>query len=256
MKKHLLGLGLMHAIAITFAAPVQAQDAAGGPSGTTAADDSADEQMKRLDTVVVQGEIAYRPNQPLQVDIQDLGFAALGPTLTRCHDAALGCAGSAQLGNIGIGYAEDGTAMNYGSSDFTDADGANPYPDIINVGIRSSYVASYYAAPIMVGHGHGLIVNTSGSGAVHYVYGPGYGAHKAGVDKLAADMAVDFEGTGVTTLSVWMGALLTDRLKMVIASDPEKYGYLKDRVETPEFTGHIIWALYNDPELAALSGRT
>jgi NAD(P)-dependent dehydrogenase (short-subunit alcohol dehydrogenase family) len=128
--------------------------------------------------------------------------------------------------------------------------------DIINVGIRSSYVASYYAAPIMVGQGHGLIVNTSGSGAVHYVYGPGYGAHKAGVDKLAADMAVDFEGTGVTALSVWMGALLTDRLKMVIASDPEKYGYLTERVETPEFTGHIIWALHNDPELAALSGKT
>ena len=61
MKKHLLGLALMHAIAATtFAASVQAQDATGGPSGTTAADDSADEQMKRLDTVVVQGEIAYR----------------------------------------------------------------------------------------------------------------------------------------------------------------------------------------------------
>lgn len=27
-------------------------------------------------------------------------------------------------------------------------------------------------------------------------------------------------------------------------------------VETPEFTGHIIWALYNDPNLAALSGQT
>lgn len=128
--------------------------------------------------------------------------------------------------------------------------------DIINVGIRSSYVASWHAAPVMVRRGRGLIVNTSGSGGVHYVYGPGYGAHKAGVDKLAADMAVDLEGTGVAALSIWMGALLTDRLRMVIASDPEKYGYLWDRVETPEFTGHAIWALYNDPELTALSGQT
>ncbi len=128
--------------------------------------------------------------------------------------------------------------------------------DIINVGIRSSYVASWHAAPVMVGQGSGLIVNTSGSGGVHYVYGPGYGAHKAGVDKLAADMAVDLEGTGVAALSVWMGALLTDRLKMVIASDPEKYNYLWDRVETPEFTGHVIWALYNDAGLTALSGQT
>lgn len=128
--------------------------------------------------------------------------------------------------------------------------------DIINVGIRSSYVASWFAAPVMVQQGRGLIINTSGSGGVHYVYGPGYGAHKAAQDKLAADMAVDLEGTGVAALSVWMGALLTDRLKMVIASDPEKYGYLWDRVETPEFTGRVIWALYNEADLSAMSGQT
>ncbi len=127
--------------------------------------------------------------------------------------------------------------------------------DIINVGIRSSYVASWLAAPMMVAKGKGLIVFTSGSGAVHYVYGPGYGAHKAGQDKMAADMAVDFRGTGVSALSIWMGALLTDRLKMVMASDPVKYAYLNDTVETPEFTGHILWAMFNDPDIAALSGQ-
>jgi hypothetical protein len=36
-----------------------------------------------------QGEVAYRPNLPLQVDTEDLVFAAFGPTLTRCHDANL-----------------------------------------------------------------------------------------------------------------------------------------------------------------------
>jgi NAD(P)-dependent dehydrogenase (short-subunit alcohol dehydrogenase family) len=128
--------------------------------------------------------------------------------------------------------------------------------NIINVGIRSSYVASWHAAPIMVKQRSGLIVMTSGSGGAHYVYGPGYGAHKAGQDKLAADMGVDFSGTGVSAVSIWMGALLTERLKMVIASDREKYGYLDNVVETPEFTGHVIWALANDPELASVNGRT
>jgi NAD(P)-dependent dehydrogenase (short-subunit alcohol dehydrogenase family) len=128
--------------------------------------------------------------------------------------------------------------------------------DIANVGIRSTYVASWHAAPVMVAQGSGLIVNTSGSGGVHYVYGPGYGAHKAAQDKMAADMAVDFAGTGVAALSVWMGALLTDRLRQVIASDPEKYDYLWDRVESPEFTGHVIWALFNDPSMSELSGQT
>ncbi len=33
----------------------------------------------------IQGEVAYRPNMPVQVDAEDLTFAALGPTLTSCH---------------------------------------------------------------------------------------------------------------------------------------------------------------------------
>ncbi len=128
--------------------------------------------------------------------------------------------------------------------------------DIINVGIRSSYVASWHAAKVMVKQGSGLIVMTSGSGGAHYVYGPGYGAHKAGQDKMAADMAVDFAGTGVCAVSIWMGALLTDRLKKLIASDRDKYAYLENIVETPEFTGHVINALAKDPALIDVNGQT
>src|SRR5437867_4034903 len=62
---------------------------------------------------------------------------------------------------------------------------------MLDVGLRSSYVASYYAAPLMIARRHGLIAFTSASGAVHYSFGPAYGAHKAGMDKFAADMAVD-----------------------------------------------------------------
>jgi NAD(P)-dependent dehydrogenase (short-subunit alcohol dehydrogenase family) len=128
--------------------------------------------------------------------------------------------------------------------------------DMLDVGLRSGYVASYYAAPLMIGRRRGLIVFTSASGAVHYVYGPAYGAHKAGMDKFAADMAVDFKPYNVAVMSIWMGALLTDRLKMVIAADRKKYGHLEDAAETPEFTGHIVWALYNDPMLLEMSGQT
>jgi len=128
--------------------------------------------------------------------------------------------------------------------------------DMIDVGIRSSYVASWHAAKKMVAQHHGLIIFTSASGSVHYVYGPAYGAHKASMDKMAADMAVDFKESGVTALSIWMGALLTDRLLQLIDSDREKYGYIENFAETPEFTGHVIWALYNDPALTTLNGKT
>jgi NAD(P)-dependent dehydrogenase (short-subunit alcohol dehydrogenase family) len=128
--------------------------------------------------------------------------------------------------------------------------------DMLDVGLRSSYVASYYAAPMMVAQRRGLMIFTSASGAVHYVFGPVYGAHKAGMDKFAADMAVDFKPFGVAALSIWMGALLTERLKQLIEAHPQKFGELAETAETPEFTGHVIWALYNDPKLMERSGQT
>ncbi len=128
--------------------------------------------------------------------------------------------------------------------------------NMLDVGLRSSYVCSYFAVPLMLKQSNGLIVFTSASGSVHYVYGPVYGAHKAGLDKFAADMAVDLKGTGIDSLSVWMGALKAERLKLLVNSDVEKYGHLLDHAETPEFTGHVIWHAYQDPDRSEISGQT
>ncbi len=55
----------------------------------------------------LQGEFAYRPNMPVQVDAEDLTFAALGPTLTSCH-RALGL--NATINDLPCGGAVSGTA--------------------------------------------------------------------------------------------------------------------------------------------------
>ena len=55
---------------------------------------------------------------------------------------------------------------------------------ILDVGLRSAYVASWHAARIMVKQGSGLIAFTSSFGASCYMHGPAYGAQKAGLDKL------------------------------------------------------------------------
>jgi NAD(P)-dependent dehydrogenase (short-subunit alcohol dehydrogenase family) len=127
---------------------------------------------------------------------------------------------------------------------------------MIEVGVRSSYVASWHAARAMVRQGSGLIAFTSSPGSVHYCMGPAYGAHKAGLDKLAADMAVDLRDTGVSAISVWMGALASERLLAMIEADPQKYGHLPAILEPTEYTGQIIWALSQDPQLTSLSGQT
>jgi NAD(P)-dependent dehydrogenase (short-subunit alcohol dehydrogenase family) len=128
--------------------------------------------------------------------------------------------------------------------------------DTLDVGVRSSYVATVLAAPLMLPQRNGLVVFTSSSGGVHYAFGPAYGVPKAAVDKMAADMAYDFKEFGIAALSIWMGSLLTDRVRSIVASNPQKFGHILDTAETPELTGHVIWALYHDPELMALSGQT
>ncbi len=132
----------------------------------------------------------------------------------------------------------------------------NASTDLLDVGVRSSLVASYYAAPLLVETGRGLVVFTSAPGAVRYQYGAAYGAHKASLDKFAADMGVDFRPFGVAVVSIWMGAVLTERLQQIIVDGGPEFAYLTGIAETPEFTGHVIAALAADPGVLALSGRT
>lgn len=128
--------------------------------------------------------------------------------------------------------------------------------DTLNVGLRSSYVATVYATPLMLPQRDGLVVFTSSSGGVHYAFGPAYGVPKAGTDKMAADMAVDFKDAGITAVSIWMGSLLTDRVRTIIAGNPDKFGHILETAETPELTGHVVWGLYRDPRRMDVSGQT
>ncbi len=126
---------------------------------------------------------------------------------------------------------------------------------ILDVGLRSAYVASWYAAPLMVKQKNGLIAFTSSFGASCYMHGPAYGAQKVGVDKFAKDMGVDLKPYNVATASIWMGMLRTERTKRVMDAEPEKYAGFWDIAETPHFTGHLLSALYRDPQRAEKSGQ-
>ncbi len=127
--------------------------------------------------------------------------------------------------------------------------------DIWGVGMRSHYVATHMAAPLLLASDRALVVHTSSFGGRIYMHGPAYGAGKAAVDKMAHDMAVDFRPHEVAVVSIWMGLLLTERTRQVFEAEPEMYTDLVDTCETPQFTGRVIEALYRDPELMARSGQ-
>ena len=126
--------------------------------------------------------------------------------------------------------------------------------DLMTVGLRSHYVASFHAAPLLIANGRGLIVNTGHYGAVAYHHGPAYGAQKAGADKMAADMAKELRPHNVAAVSVWMGGLDTERARAYIASLPPEARPTVKR-ESPQFTGRVIAALYASDDLMDLSGR-
>ncbi|AUX69012.1 short-chain dehydrogenase [Porphyrobacter sp. HT-58-2] len=127
---------------------------------------------------------------------------------------------------------------------------------ILDVGLRSAYVASWHAARMMVPQGSGVIAFGSSFGGSCYMHGPAYGAQKAGVDKFAHDMEHDLRGTGVIAVSIWMGPLVTERSLIAQKTNPEQYEGFIEAAENPEFTAHIIDAIAAAPNRDDLSGQT
>ncbi len=128
--------------------------------------------------------------------------------------------------------------------------------NILDVGLRSAYIASWHAAQMMVKAGSGVIAFGSSFGGTCYMHGPAYGAQKAGLDKFAHDMGHDLVGTGVRCYSIWMGPLITERSLIARDQHPEQYEGFIESAENPEFTAHILHALAADPRGEDLSGST
>jgi NAD(P)-dependent dehydrogenase (short-subunit alcohol dehydrogenase family) len=145
------------------------------------------------------------------------------------------------------------------------------WDEVHRVGLRSAYVASVLAAPFMVKAGSGVIANVSSMGAVSYLHSVAYGTAKAGLDKLAADLAYELRPHGVTVVSLWPGLVRTELilsqsrengrggLEMVLprhAGDegPEQAIDLAIS-ESPRFTGRAVAALYRDEKVLEKSGR-
>lgn len=129
--------------------------------------------------------------------------------------------------------------------------------DMITVGLRSDYVACYYAMPLMLRTNPSLIINISFYGARNYFVGPAYGAAKAGTDKMTFDMGVDLRDTPVSVVSLWPGFIRTEMFNMLPPEHmPPALAAMLPEFETPEFTARVAAALLRDPNLKQLSGQT
>jgi dehydrogenase/reductase SDR family member 1 len=126
--------------------------------------------------------------------------------------------------------------------------------DVVDVGTRSAYVASFYAAPLLLAAGSGLIVNVSARGASRYRYNVAYGAGKAALDKMTADMAQDLRDHDVAVISIWPNVTRTENLQAGGAAAQAAYGDL-DLLETPRYSGRAVVALASDPNVMDRTGK-
>jgi NAD(P)-dependent dehydrogenase (short-subunit alcohol dehydrogenase family) len=130
---------------------------------------------------------------------------------------------------------------------------------MVDVGVRSNYVAAWHAAHLMVAQKSGLIVATSGYTGVAYTYDVVFGTCKAAVDRMARDMAIELKPYKVASISLWLGLTFTERAQRALKRHPEMES---QTVTDPgvgssiEFPGRVIAALAKDPDIMKRSGGT
>lgn len=140
------------------------------------------------------------------------------------------------------------------------------WDSITNVGLRSHFVASHYAYPLMKQTQSNqerspLIVHISSFGGAVYCFNVAYGVGKAGVDRLARDMHVELKNEGIKVVSLYPGIVRTERMATLLDSGEYErrtnFAVPKSFVESPELSGEVIAALYcnTDGYLEKQSGK-
>jgi len=125
------------------------------------------------------------------------------------------------------------------------------WDDQVGIGLRAHYVASWHAAPLLLAAGAGsAIINVSSPGGQSYHFSSSYGAGKAGLDRLSADMAIELRPHGIACCAVYPGSVATE----FIAEWSAKRGTDLSETQTTLGVGRTIAALASAPDLMQRSG--
>jgi len=121
------------------------------------------------------------------------------------------------------------------------------WDDQVGIGLRAHYVASWHAAPLIFEAGPGsLIVNVSSPGGQSYHFSSSYGAGKAGLDRLTADMAIELEPQGVAAITLYPGSVATEFIVAARGEVPD--------AQTPLLVGRSVASLAQAADLMDRSG--
>ncbi len=131
--------------------------------------------------------------------------------------------------------------------------------EMIDVGVRSHFVAAWHAAQIMVPQKSGLIVAISGYVGVTYTYGVLFGMGKTAADRMARDMAIELKPHNVASVSLWQQLTWSEIAVRNLGANPDmKSATVTDPTNacTVEYPGRVVAALLGDPAIMKRSGAT
>jgi dehydrogenase/reductase SDR family protein 1 len=126
------------------------------------------------------------------------------------------------------------------------------WDDMLGIGARSAYAATWHAARLMLARGAGLVVNISSQGAREYFVHATYGISKSALDRITRDTGRDLAPRGIAVVSLWPSFVRTER---ILAFDPTEWGLDLEGAESPRFAGRGVVALASDPDAVKRSGR-
>lgn len=114
------------------------------------------------------------------------------------------------------------------------------YDDQVGIGMRAHYVASWHAAQLMFKAAPGgAVVNVSSPGGQSYHFSCSYGAGKAGLDRLTADMGIELKPKGIAAMALYPGSVSTE----FIQDAAKERGMDLSTSQTPLFVGRCVVAM-------------
>ena len=124
------------------------------------------------------------------------------------------------------------------------------WDDQVGIGLRSHYVASWHAAEWMFKSDGARMLNVSSPGGQSYIYSSSYGAGKAGLDRLTADMAIELEPKGVYAFVLYPGAVSTEFIQDAAKSQDMDLS----QSQTPLLVGRAAAKLLTADDMKARTG--
>jgi dehydrogenase/reductase SDR family member 1 len=125
------------------------------------------------------------------------------------------------------------------------------WDDQVGIGLRAHYIATWHAAPLLFAGGPGgFICNVSSPGGQSYHFSSSYGAGKAGLDRLGADMALELQPKGVACVTLYPGSVSTEFIVGARGTSAEEM----HTAQTPLVVGRSVAALATAPDLMQRSG--